>query len=374
MPICDIHGIKKRNLSPMSPLSQRIDQKEIAPNTWIPYVSITEGAGMFARFIIIAIVGLLTFQQGCAQMNNLNTKPVGYFNVKFKTLGGMQFWTDVIHFHQWRIQRNVMSGHFRLIDANNIRHAWGNFAHCEQKLRSVAIEKNMPPMRGTVVIMLHGLGRTRASLKSMGQLIHEKSGFTIVNVSYASTRGGLDDHADALHNIIARMPEVDQIHFVCHSLGNIVVRRYLQKYPDPITGIPGDSRICRMVMLGPPNQGSALAKIAAKTQVFQMVTGESGRSLTRDWSEVEQGLAKPPFEFGIIAGSTQNTWLKNGILDGDSDLFVTVDETKLSGATDHQVIDGYHGFMMTDKKVQKYVAQFLLYGYLKSSMDQNPIR
>ena len=127
-------------------------------------------------------------------------------------------------------------------------------------------------------------------------------------------------------------------------------------------------------MLGPPNQGSALAKIAAKTQVFQMVTGESGRSLTRDWSEVEQDLAKPPFEFGIIAGSTQNTWLKNGILDGDSDLFVTVDETKLSGATDHQVIDGYHGFMMTDKKVQEYVAQFLLYGYLKSSMDQNPIR
>ena len=130
---------------------------------------------MFARFIIIAIVGLLTFQQGCAQMNNLNTKPVGYFNVKFKTLGGMQFWTDVIHFHHWRIQRNVISGHFRLIDANNIRHAWGNFAHCEQKLRTVAIEKNMPPMRGTVVIMLHGLGRTRASLKSMGQLIHEKS-------------------------------------------------------------------------------------------------------------------------------------------------------------------------------------------------------
>lgn len=328
---------------------------------------------MLAKFLVFTFGVMLTLQQGCAQMQQPNSKPVGYFNVKFKTFGGMQFWTDLVHFHHWRIQRNVMTGHFRLVDENNVRHAWGNFEHCEQKLKSIAIEKNMPPMRGTVVIMLHGMGRTRSSLSSMGNLIHEQTGFTIVNMGYASMRGGLDDHADALHNVICRMPEVEQIHFVCHSLGNIVVRRYLQKYPDPQTGIPGDPRINRMVMLGPPNMGSALAKLASKTGVFQLATGESGRTLASDWSNVDQHLATPPFEFGILAGSTENSWIKNAMLKGDSDLFVTVEETMLPGATDHQVIDGYHGFMMSDKKVQGYVAQFLQRGYLISAQSQNPL-
>ena len=36
------------------------------------------------------------------------------------TLGGMQFWADELFFHQWRIQRNVITGHCRLLDGKDL--------------------------------------------------------------------------------------------------------------------------------------------------------------------------------------------------------------------------------------------------------------
>ena len=56
-------------------------------------------------------------------------------NWELKTLGGMQFWTDVKHLSGWRIQQNSETGHFRLLTrlqsdslleaANNVRqHSW----------------------------------------------------------------------------------------------------------------------------------------------------------------------------------------------------------------------------------------------------------
>ena len=41
------------------------------------------------------------------------------------TLGGKQFWADELFFHQWRIQRNVFTGHCRLLDEHDLRHASG---------------------------------------------------------------------------------------------------------------------------------------------------------------------------------------------------------------------------------------------------------
>jgi hypothetical protein len=41
-----------------------------------------------------------------------NAEPLN-LNVELPTWGGKQFWTDVLHFHQWRIQRNVFTARWR---------------------------------------------------------------------------------------------------------------------------------------------------------------------------------------------------------------------------------------------------------------------
>lgn len=38
-----------------------------------------------------------------------------------KTMGGKVWWTDVKNRNGWRIQRNLISGHYRLLDSNNGR-------------------------------------------------------------------------------------------------------------------------------------------------------------------------------------------------------------------------------------------------------------
>lgn len=327
------------------------------------------------KFLILSsvLLGLISMKASQAQTSKSDEPALGLWNVKFPTMGGKQFWTDMIHFYQWRIQQNSMTGHFRLIDQHNVRHAWGNRAHCEKELEKIARDQGLGAMKGDVIIMMHGLARSRSSLDSLGQYLRKKTGATVVNMSYASTRANLDSHAAALHSVIRHMPEVDNIYFVCHSMGNIVVRRYLHNYKEAKSGVACDSRIRRMVMLGPPNQGSALARIANYSHVYKFATGKSGQELSKDWQKTRTKLAIPSFEFAIIAGSTEKGWVKNPVLNGDSDLFVKVEETRLKGAADHQSLPTWHGFMMNDETVHQYVLNFFKHGFLKSAAEKTAI-
>ena len=56
------------------------------------------------------------------------------FNIRTRTLGGKQFWTDYLVQHEWRIQRHVVSNHYRLLNDDNHRHAWGTFIQCKKSL------------------------------------------------------------------------------------------------------------------------------------------------------------------------------------------------------------------------------------------------
>ena len=98
-----------------------------------------------------------------------NEKPVGYWNVKSKTMGGMQFWSDVRFASDgkqggWKIQRNSNTGHHRLIDSNYVRQAWGNLAHCNAELDRRIIAGIAKPASGKLVIVMHGLIRTSNSI------------------------------------------------------------------------------------------------------------------------------------------------------------------------------------------------------------------
>lgn len=49
----------------------------------------------------------------------------GRMNVPVVTFGGMQLWNDEILHGGWRVQRNIETQHCRLLDADNVRRAWG---------------------------------------------------------------------------------------------------------------------------------------------------------------------------------------------------------------------------------------------------------
>ena len=291
-------------------------------------------------------------------------------NWALKTNGGRQFWTDIQHFHGYRLQRNAYSHRHRLLDSNDVRLAWGTEERCQDQLQGIALREGLQPVQGKVLIILHGLGRTRGAMEPLAEYIQAHSDMTVLNVSYASTRLTIEDHADGLRSIIDRLPEVDEFYFVAHSLGNIIVRRWLGDEMSQADCSTLDPRFRRMVMLGPPNQGSGLARCLQDRVVFKLIAGRSAQQLSRYWAEMEPTLATPPFEFGIIAG-----YLENGhrLLVGRNDRVVQVEETRLPGASDYREMSLLHTTMMIEPDVLSKVLTFLQEGYFVSPETMQPM-
>ncbi len=281
------------------------------------------------------------------------------------TLGGKQFWADEFFFHQWRIQRNVVTGHCRLLDENNLRHAWGTYAQCRAKLDQIKRQRKLPPMCGKAVVVLHGLFRTRSSMNKLCKHLGQQGGYTVFNVGYPSTRRAVAGHAAALAQIVDNLDGISRIDFVGHSMGNIVIRHYLADQTDKSTGRRPDRRIHRLVMLGPPNQGSVAAMALSKNGLFTTLAGTPGKQLGQEWSNLKGKLATPQMEFGIIAGGRQDDTGFNPLLPGDDDGIVTVANTHLEGAADFVVVRVLHFSMMDDPKVIEYVLRFLEEGHFQ---------
>lgn len=294
-------------------------------------------------------------------------------NVPGRTLGGKQFWSDEMVHGEWRIQRNAVSGHYRLLDPQNIRQAWGSWDECHGRWVELQRTLSVPPLRPRVVLVLHGLGRSRASMAGLVQHLEEAGDWTVLNVSYASTRASLADHAASLARVIRQLEGVEEIYFVAHSMGNLVVRHLLYDQLVAARGLGQDPRIRRIVMLAPPNSGAALAERFQYDPTFRLLFGEGGQQFTTDWERVQHHLAVPSCAFGIIAGSVGRQPGGNPWVEGDDDLIVSVDETRLPGAADFVVVPGLHSFIMDHPLVREYTLRFLQHGYFISAEARHPL-
>lgn len=301
------------------------------------------------------------------------SKDESALNADTKTFGGKQFWTDELVFYDWRIQRNAVSGHYRLLDDQDVRRAWGKYDDCLQVLNKVKQEKHLAPLKPRVVILLHGLVRSRESMEALAKFLHPHEEFTVLNVSYASTRGKLAEHASALAKVVENLNGVQEVNFVGHSLGNLVVRHYLS---DRASGVHGDRpvpRIGRIVMLAPPNNGAEMARRFQDNLLFKTVWGYSGNELAVEWPTLEKHLAVPNCDFGIIAGGKGKETGGSPLLPGDDDFVVAVEETRLAGAADFLVCPVLHSLIMNDKKVQECTLRFLNHGYFISETERHAI-
>lgn len=321
------------------------------------------------------------FEAGTADAGTLEAdamepapKPsTGHINAITPTLGGKQFWADELFFHDWHIQRNVFTGHYRLLDGYGLRHAWGSFDECQNKLAFIKQKRKLAPMQGPAVVVLHGLFRSSSSMRHMARYLREQGGYTVFNLNYPTTRGTVADHAQSLTKVLGSLEGITEINFVAHSLGNLVVRHYLSDHTRPAENLRPDSRIGRMVMLGPPNQGAQFAEAFAGLGLFHTVAGKSASQLSCQWAELEANLATPNFDFGIIAGGRSAPTGYNPWLTGDNDLVVSVETTRLPGAADFAVLPVLHTLMMDDELVQQYTLRFLQHGYFLSADQRQPL-
>jgi pimeloyl-ACP methyl ester carboxylesterase len=263
-------------------------------------------------------------------------------------------WTDLAIRHDWRVQRHSADGRCRILDPSDGTIREGTEDECRRAFAALEADGTIPPHTGPTVILLHGLGEGRDSMRPLAEHLKTTLDAAVISFGYASVTAKLDDHGAALAEVVAGLPATAPISFVGHSLGNIVVRRWLA-LADPADR----ERVHRVVMLGPPNQGSRLARMAAGLWGLADHVEGSARELVFDWPRVAPQLAVPACDFGIVAGGKGDDTGYSTLLAGDDDAVVCVDETRLPGARDFLLLPVHHAAMMRDQAVQRATVSFL---------------
>jgi len=190
------------------------------------------------------------------------------------------------------------------------------------------------------VILLHGLARLSSSLNELGDSL-TNAGFKIENVDYESLKHPIDTLAEMVIPPKIRKLKNEgctKIHFVTHSMGGILVRNYLSKHVIENMG--------RVVMLGPPNNGSEVVDNLKGWSFFQLLNGPAGNELGTDINSIPNRFGPVNFELGVIAGDRSINWINSMMIDGKDDGKVSVKSTKVKGIKDHITIHATHPLMM----------------------------
>lgn len=196
-----------------------------------------------------------------------------------------------------------------------------------------------------LVVVSHGLGRTRWSMRPLVKAL-EAAGYDVMPFGYSSYCCEIAEIGQKLQRALdARMtPQHTKVHFVGHSLGNIVHRWVLTRDTVP-------ARVGRVVMLAPPNQGAHAAN------VFTPWVGWLLRpiaELRADSGTTVRSL--PPLRVGEV-----------GVIVGRDDRTVKAHESHLAEERGHTVVAGGHTFIMRRREVHALTIRFLRTGQFAES-------
>lgn len=205
-------------------------------------------------------------------------------------------------------------------------------------------------------MLLHGLARSDQSMTKMASALAAE-GYDVINVGYASTKAQIDTlAAEAIGSAFAepKARQATRIHFVTHSMGGILVRQYLKAH--------SIERLGRVVMLGPPNQGSEIVDKLGDTWIFSAINGPAGRQLGTKPDSLPNQLGPATFDLGVIAGDRSINGINSLLIPGPDDGKVSVERTKVAGMKAHLVIHATHPYLMKNPRAIRETVHFLRKG------------
>jgi len=208
-----------------------------------------------------------------------------------------------------------------------------------------------------LVVFVHGLWFTGHEAFLLRRRLAASLGAEERNFPYHSMAATVSDSAAALAAYLGAL-RADTVHLVGHSMGGLVILQLFEQRPALAPG--------RIVLLGPPIQGSCAAEGLARLPLGRRLLGRG----------IDEAVLSPAArraieprrwagsrDVGIIAGrASVGLGRLVARLPGPNDGIVTVEETRLPGATDHIVLDAHHAGLLFSRAAARQAAAFLATG------------
>jgi len=202
------------------------------------------------------------------------------------------------------------------------------------------------------VVYVHGLWMPgEESLLLRSRLSHEFA-LKLHAFRYSAATSSMSRITSRLADFVRELAAAE-VHFVGHSLGGLVIHRFLERFPDQPPG--------RVVFLGTPSVASRAAENASR---FAPIAHLMGQSVAEELLQPRERRWTHTSPLGIVAG---NHPIGFGQLlahfHEENDGTVSVSETRMPGATDHIVLPVSHMGMLISSRVAHETGFFLTNGH-----------
>lgn len=201
------------------------------------------------------------------------------------------------------------------------------------------------------VVFVHGIWMTGLELLPLRRRV-ERCDYATYLFHYPSLRRTPRQNAARLNAYLQNLDH-EVIHLLGHSLGGIVVLHLFAAFPQQKPG--------RVVMLGTPLRGSAVAQHLARYRLPRRLLGRA--TVEGLLGDAPQWQA--PRELGMIAGYRGlgiGDLLLGGRLPRPNDGTVSVAETQTDGLQDRLEVPHSHFGMLLSRRVAQAVCNFLQTG------------
>jgi pimeloyl-ACP methyl ester carboxylesterase len=186
----------------------------------------------------------------------------------------------------------------------------------------------------------------------LGRRLEHEYALTLHAFRFSAASSGMSRITASLASFVRELA-APQVHFVGHSLGGLVIHRFLERFPEQPPG--------RVVFLGTPGVASRAAEHAGR---FAPIAQLMGRSVAEELLQPRERLWRHTHPLGIVAG-TQPLGLGQLLahFQEDNDGTVAVSETRMPGATDHIALPVSHLGMLVSPRVAHETGHFLTQGH-----------
>jgi len=204
------------------------------------------------------------------------------------------------------------------------------------------------------VVYVHGLWMSGGESLFLRRRLAHEFGLQVHAFRYSASHSTMEKITARLQEFVESL-EAPAVHLVGHSLGGLVIHRFLERFPRQPPG--------RVVFLGTPCVASRAAQQASQFRLIaslmgQAVADELLRPLAQErrWTVEDRPL-------GIIAGSQPiGVGQILAQFEEDCDGTIAVSETRLPGATQHLVLPVSHLGLLVSARVARETGLFLREG------------